>query len=214
MSIKAVILDFDGVILESNTIKVLAYYDLFEDYPEYRAAMIVYHNKNIAQTRVEKFRYFVQELMNEENDDAFNVMMKRFSCYVVERLKTCSYVPGAEMFIKEFSLLVPLYLSSLMPQEELHETIKVLGIEHCFSGIYGNPPYTKENAIEHILAERHLSPEETLLVGDSMSDYLATLKTGIEFIGRDRSGSLKELKLPVYKDLYGIAESLRPKLAT
>ena len=36
---KAVIFDFDGVILESSNIKTEACLELFEDYPEHRAAI-------------------------------------------------------------------------------------------------------------------------------------------------------------------------------
>jgi phosphoglycolate phosphatase-like HAD superfamily hydrolase len=204
-------MDFDGIILESNIMKARAYDDLFKDYPDYRDAMIAYHKKKPAQTRVEKFQYFVRELMNKETDDEFSEMMKRFSYYRVERTKTCSYVPGAEMFIKEFSLQGSLYISSLTPQEELHEIIKFLGIERHFTGIFGNPPYTKENAIEYILAQETILPMEAMFIGDSVSDYEASLKMGVSFIGRDRLGSLKELKFPVYKDLFEIAKILRPK---
>lgn len=213
MSIKALILDFDGVILESNEVKMLAYDDLFEKYPDYKDAMRDFHVKNYSQTRVVKFKYYVYELMGRIGDDkAFYQMLRQFSDLVVKRMETCPYVLGAREFLEEFSSILPLYVSSLTPLEELNEIIRIHDIDSYFTGVFGNPPYNKSDAIRVVLAHENLLPSEVIFVGDSASDYHSAVEFGLEFIGRNSGRSFDGIEIELRQDLYEIANVVRPRV--
>ena len=55
--IKAIFFDFDGVILESVSIKGDVFQKLFADYPEHLAEILNYHLENGGVSRYDKFEY-------------------------------------------------------------------------------------------------------------------------------------------------------------
>ncbi len=52
---KAIIFDFDGVILESMDVKTKAFALLFKDYPEHLPAVLALHQTHGGMSRFEKF---------------------------------------------------------------------------------------------------------------------------------------------------------------
>lgn len=53
--IRAIVLDFDGVIVESLDIKTRAFRDLFSDYPQHLDKIMSYHLAHNAISRYIKF---------------------------------------------------------------------------------------------------------------------------------------------------------------
>ena len=103
-AIGAIVLDFDGVLVESNEEKTRAFEDLFGLYPAYREAMMDYHLAHYSSPRMTKFEYYVHELMERPGDDAtIQAMARQFSEFVVQRVIDCPDVSGARAFITEFS---------------------------------------------------------------------------------------------------------------
>ena len=66
--IGAAMLDFDGVLAESNTAKVSAFEDLFARYAAYRGAMMKYHLVKYSKPRMAKFEYYVYDLLWRPGD--------------------------------------------------------------------------------------------------------------------------------------------------
>lgn len=65
--IKAVIFDFDGVILESADIKTESFKDMVSDYPmEIAEQFVEYHMQHMGISRFVKFQYFFEEILKEE----------------------------------------------------------------------------------------------------------------------------------------------------
>ena len=64
--IKAIIFDFDGVIIESADIKTEAFRALFENYPEHVEAIAGFHIENGGMSRFDKFRHIYKNIINEE----------------------------------------------------------------------------------------------------------------------------------------------------
>jgi len=206
--IKAIILDFDGVIVESNDPKLQAFEDLFALYPAQADAMRDYHLKNYSCPRRMKFEHYVFKLLKQpDNVAGIETMAKQFSEFSVRRVVACQYVSGAREFLEKFSQRVPLYISSVTPEDELKQIIKFRRIDSFFQRIFGNPPWEKTDAIRTIVASEKLSSSEVLFIGDSVSDCQAALDAGVVFIGRD-SGldlSLGNLSIERYHDLNEIA---------
>ena len=122
--IRLIVLDFDGVLVESSAAKLSAFKDLFALYTPYHDAMMDYHLANYSSPRMMKFEYYVYDLMQRPGDiDAVKVMADQFSEFVVQRVIACPEVPGAREFLDEFSHQVPLYVSSVTPESELRSII-------------------------------------------------------------------------------------------
>ena len=68
--IRAVILDFDGVLAESNAEKDAAFEALFARYPEHASAMREYHRANHAAPRMQKFQHYVDEVFGTRGKGA------------------------------------------------------------------------------------------------------------------------------------------------
>ena len=56
--IKAIIFDFDGVLIESAAIKTEAFREVFSKWQDKVDEIVTYHNKNMGISRFVKFKYF------------------------------------------------------------------------------------------------------------------------------------------------------------
>ena len=212
--VKAVILDFDGVLAESNEIKDAAFDEFFGRYPAHADAMRAYHRDHHAEPRRSKFRYLAAELMCVPDvATVVENMTIAFSDLVTEQVIACPEVLGAGAFLAEFSLRIPLYISSLTPQEELDRILSARGVALHICRAYGNPPHPKAEAIRSILALEALRAEEVAFVGDSASDYMVAREFGLVFFGRDSGQHFPaEADLDLATNMSEIAERLRPHL--
>jgi phosphoglycolate phosphatase-like HAD superfamily hydrolase len=211
--IRAIILDFDGVLVESQEAKLSAFENLFGIYPAYQNAMMDYHLANYSSSRMMKFEYYVYDLMQRPGDSrAVQAMADQFSEFVVQRVIACPEVPGAREFLDEFSHQVPLYVSSVTPESELRSIIHTRGIESFFVEVFGDPPWQKPDAIRSVLKRERLLPSEIIFVGDCASDYRTAVETGVEFVARNSGLPFNGVGLKRYNDLYEIANVIRERL--
>ena len=154
-NIRAIILDFDGVIAESNDEKSIAFKELFSLYPEYEKQMMEYHNAWFSSSRMDKFSHFVHELMDRSGDtELVKTMADQFSALVMKRVVSCPEVPGAMEFLIEFSEYLPLYISSATPQDELREIVRRRNMASYLTDVYGDPPVKKREAIRSVLEKK------------------------------------------------------------
>lgn len=209
MTIKTIILDFDGVIVESEEIKNQAFRDLFSDYPQYLDQIMSYHLEHKTTSRYEKFEHIVTHILGESYDNKrAEEINSQFSPFVRQRIIECPYVPGAEDFLRYFSSKLTLYLVSATPQEELEMILKSRGIDKYFTRVYGNP-WEKTDAIGEVMREEGFGPEAIVYVGDTMEDYKVANQLGISFVGRLNKDPFDNLGIPVYKDMSEIQEYLQ-----
>jgi HAD superfamily hydrolase (TIGR01549 family) len=184
MTIKAIIFDFDGVILESCNIKTEAFRELFKDYPEHVEEIVDYHLNHGGVSRYKKFSYFYENILKQTiSDEELKRLGNQFSSLVLEEVKRCDFVPGAQEFLKKCSKRISLFIASGTPEQELRSIVKERGLESHFKGVYGTPA-TKTEIIKRILTNDGLNREEVIFVGDSETDYLAASKTGLHFVAR------------------------------
>ena len=209
--IRAVILDFDGVIAESNAIKDGAFQQFFDLYPDHREAMRVFHEAHHAQPRRFKFTYYIEELVGLPGDkDAIERMAAEYSALLSDQVIRCPEVPGAGRFLAEFHPRLPLYISSMTPHEELLRIVEARGVLPFVKEAYGNPPYGKDAVVARILAAEGLEPQEVVFVGDSGNDYEVAVRAGLVFMGRDSGQAFPDVPLTLYADLDEVAAALRP----
>ncbi len=207
--IRAVILDFDGVIAESNQVKDDAFAEFFSRFPGQRDALLAHHQAHHARPRREKFEYAAALLGRADDQALLEEMGAQFSALVCSQVIACPPVPGAPEFLREFSGTLPLYISSVTPQEELRAILRGRAIDEYFVEAYGNPPTPKALAIAQVLERERLQPGVVAFIGDSLSDYQVASDAGLVFWGRDSGNSFAGADLTLYPDLHAIAGLLR-----
>jgi len=208
MKPKVIVLDFDGVIVESVGIKDRAFEQLFKDYPDCIEEIMEYHLSHNATVRFEKFKHITENILRRNyTKETEENLSQRFSHLVFNNIIECPYVAGAEDFLEYFYKKIPLYVASASPERELREIIEARGLGKYFKRIYAIP-WVKKGIIQDILADEDISPMEAAFIGDSPEDYMAAQETGVFFVGRYSNKSFNKAAIPIYKDLFEIKHFL------
>lgn len=184
MIFKIIILDFDGVILESLDIKTKAFLKVYQDYPEHADEIAQYHLQNGGVSRYNKFVHINTNILGIPIDDnKTEELAKRFSEAVVDEMLKCPFVNGALEFLNKYSTLSRLYVASGTPQDELRFIVEKCELAQYFDGVYGTPR-TKAEIIQDILNKENVDNNEAVFVGDAMTDYDGAKEVNVPFIAR------------------------------
>ena len=177
--VDAVILDFDGVILDSAKIKDEAFSKLYTCYPKLYEEAMRHHMCFPGMTRYKKFSY-VAELA--KNPDLEKELLERFRFLVLTELVYANYIPGALEFMEKYHKKIPLYIISASPVDELDEVTRSKKIHNYFTKIYGSVD-DKSRYIIDIVRNNDYNENSVIFVGDMISDYMATKNVEVKFIG-------------------------------
>ncbi len=206
---QAVILDFDGVVVESVGIKDDAFAELFKDFPAYLPAIMKYHQANNATIRYEKFRYIYEEILGLPYTAEVSTRLGlQFSKMVFEKIVNCPFVRGAMEFLEEYRQKSLLYLVSVNPAQELKAILANRKIDHFFSDVYAHP-WGKADAIRDILRRNAYLAKDAVFIGDSPEDFDAAQMAGVDFVGRQAARSWDSRKTVVFNDMNEIVNYLR-----
>lgn len=212
---RAIIFDFDGVILESADIKTEAFVELFADHPEHSDAILRHHLENQGVSRYEKFDWIYRELLSRPLNSAERLRLgETFSDLVLQRILACDFVPGALELLRGLRGRCPSFVASGTPQEELRSIVEQRGLDLWFDGVWGTPA-SKPEIIRAILADHDLQPEDVLFVGDGVSDHAAAIECGLPFIARDTpavSERWRSLEVTCVADMTALAARLGIRL--
>lgn len=185
--IRSVILDFDGVVLESADIKTRAFETLFAAWPDRLDEIRRYHLDNSGISRHVKIRHIrarILALTPEEAEE--RLLADRFAALVDQEVLAARFVPGALEFVGRPGRRL-LFVASGTPEEELRRIIAARGLASAFAGVFGSPR-TKPAIIRQILLDHDLGREEIVFVGDGPSDEAASKETGVPFVARLHPG--------------------------
>lgn len=208
-SVKVLILDFDGVVIESNVVKTQAFEKVFSRFPQYSEAMMAFHHTHVSVSRFAKFEHLAA-LMGRRDDIALKTSLAAdFTRHVLEGMMAVPLVPGAEAFLQMAKTRLPLYLASVTPESELKQILAERDLAHWFHDVYGCPPWTKPDAIRHVLEKENVTPEDALLIGDSAGDQRAAAETGVQFLARDSGLSFDEPRPLAFADLHEISHHMK-----
>jgi beta-phosphoglucomutase len=183
--VKAVIFDFDGVILESADIKTEAFTELFKDYPEHSEAILNYHLGNQGISRYKKFEWIYQTLLQQEyNETIAEQLGISFSGLVFDKIIKAPFVPGAMALLQALKEKeIPCFIASGTPDDELLEIVKQRNLPDYFISVYGSQR-SKVEIIRLILDQYNWDPAEVVFVGDAETDFFAARATLLHFFGR------------------------------
>lgn len=202
--LQAIILDFDGVILESTNVKTWAFAELFKDYPEHVDQIVKYHLDHGGVSRYEKFEHIYKNILKKPlSKSELASLSKRFSDIVFSKILSCDFVSGALEFLKKYHNTTTLFIVSATPHEEINDIVEKLNIRKYFHGVYGSP-HTKAELVKKILRENKLRPQNVLFVGDQMSDYNVAKHLGLQFVGRIHKESANFRKMKGIKTIKNV----------
>jgi phosphoglycolate phosphatase-like HAD superfamily hydrolase len=181
-SYKTIILDCDGVIFDSNRLKVNAARVCLEK--QYPTTIVEdfcgYFSAKFGTSRFQLFRDLQSQFLKIDFDqDLFDQHIEQFSQACQLLYKDCPMTEGFENFAK-FSMAAEkkLFVASGSFEEELREVFQYRKIDHYFENIFGSPT-AKSNIISNII-NRTDGPH--LMVGDAKADLAAAKENAIDFL--------------------------------
>ncbi|MEV9499461.1 HAD family hydrolase [Aliarcobacter butzleri] len=183
--IKNVLWDFDGVILDSMKIKGSGFTKLFEKYDSESVKLLEeYHYKNGGVSRFEKIKYFFNEILQENiTEDEISILAKKFGKIIEQRIYDKSNLIHDSLdFIKNNYLKYNFHIVSGAEHRELNSLCKYFDLKKYFITINGSP-IKKNILIKSIIEKYDYNKEETILIGDAITDYNAAKDNNISFYG-------------------------------
>jgi phosphoglycolate phosphatase-like HAD superfamily hydrolase len=183
--LRAVVFDFDGVILESADIKTDAFCELFAHLgPSMVAQVREHHLANLGISRFVKFDWIYENVLRQPLAETERLELgDRFSSIALRKVLECPFVPGAEAALAALVDRYPLFVASGTPQGELDRVVEARGLAGHFREVWGSPR-EKVHILADIAARHELRPGEILFVGDGASDARAAAEAGTHFLAR------------------------------
>lgn len=182
-NIDFVILDCDGVILDSNQIKTEAFKKALVDQPKKKVAkFIAFHKKNGGISRKIKFEYFFFEILKLNNQNLIDKSLKRFKNYLIPKLVSSRYIKGVLRFIKTLKKKnIQIFIVSGSLQPELRKVFRKKKKDSLFTEILGTPNDKIEN-INYLKNKYDLNLKKGIFFGDSKADWIAAKRFNLKFI--------------------------------
>ncbi|MDD5454084.1 MAG: HAD hydrolase-like protein [Candidatus Ratteibacteria bacterium] len=204
--VKALLFDFDGVILESADIKTAAYRKLLEEKhpPDKVDNFMDYHAVNVGISRYVKIQYFYEKILGIRLTEVKKKeLLDKFSKIVFNEILQASFVEGMPGFLEENYKKLPLFVVTGTPTEEINLIIKKRKLNIYFKEIHGSPS-SKGEIIKDLLSRYRWNPGEVIFFGDAESDMRAAAETSVVFIARvdENSKALENCKYKI-RDFHG-----------
>ena len=184
--IRGVSFDFDGVLVQSNTLKRDGFFTLVQEIP--RGGEIM--EEILATTQGDRYDIWRDFAVQIGQSEAWGrEMIERYAAWCLHGITTCPTVAGAESALSTLRQhRLPIYINSATPQTPLREGVIARGWREWFIDIYGRPASKEEN-LHRILKQEGLAPEQLAHVGDGENDFEAAQTLGCPFIGVVSLGS-------------------------
>lgn len=207
MPVDVIVLDFDGVILDSVEIKTRTFAELFKEYgPEAVEYVKTFHRANGGVSRYVKFKHYYDKFLGRPiTADEMEELDQRFTDIAIVELTNSPLIPGVLEFLDYSQGKWPLYVASGAPNSELNYLMRLFAIQDYFKAVYGSPPAKSEN-LATIIQRESADPARVLMVGDSETDLRAaeansTLFLGVgEFLGRPWIPDLTSIKETIERE--------------
>ena len=175
---ETIILDCDGVIFDSNYLKIDAFKDALVGFDEKLIKIFInYFKNNFGTSRYHLVRVFIEEVLKQKfNEKLYNEILKKYSENCVILYEKSEITKNFIEFIEK-NKDKKLYVASGSDQEELRIVFKKRNLEKYFIDIFGSP-IKKSEIVKSILSTNN----NVIMIGDAISDMLAAKDSNIDFI--------------------------------
>jgi len=200
---KAIFWDFDGVIKDSVEMKSDAFEKLFTPFGKEVAENVrKHHEANGGVSRYEKLPLYLEWAGEKPLQSLIHEYSERFSNLVKQNVIESEWVPGVLSYLQHNNNKQTFFLVTGTPQDEIEEILVALNIEQIFTKVIGAPT-KKSDAIKQILDKHPIKLDQTVMIGDSQSDYVAAIENDIPFVLRRtrlNQDLQEELNYPMIND--------------
>jgi HAD superfamily hydrolase (TIGR01549 family) len=181
---KTLVLDCDGVVLNSNKTKVNAYFEVAKRNGGTDAqaqALVDHHIQKGSFPRNGKIEYYLKEILKQEvTDEVMQRYMQTFDEILDKTLMACEIAPGLQA-LRDATLHSKWMLLSGGDQRELRTIFARRNLAPLFdAGIFGGPD-TKDLVLAREKANGNLQ-YPALFIGDSKYDFEAAKRAGLDFV--------------------------------
>lgn len=181
---KTLVLDCDGVVLNSNKTKVNAYFEVAKRHGATDAqaqALVDHHVQKGSFPRNGKIEYYLREILKQEvTDEVMQQYMHTFDEILDIALMECEVSPGLQP-LRAATQHAKWMLLSGGDQRELRTIFARRNLAPLFdAGIFGGPD-TKDIVLPREKANGNLQLPG-LFIGDSKYDYEAATRAGLDFV--------------------------------
>ncbi len=184
MRYKTLVLDCDGVVLNSNKTKVNAYFEVAKRNGATDAqaqALVDYHVQKGSFPRNGKIEYYLKEILKQEvTVEVMQLYMHTFDEILDKTLMDCEVAPGLQA-LRDATRHSKWMLLSGGDQRELRTIFARRNLADLFdAGIFGGPD-TKDVVLAREKANGNLQLP-ALFIGDSKYDHQAATRAGLDFV--------------------------------
>ena len=181
---KTIVFDCDGVVLNSNQLKIQAYYDVaikFGANEQQAQALVAHHVALGGISRYPKFEYFLGQIMKREvTESTIQQLLASFSVEVRRLLADCEVASSLDS-LRQAAHGIRWMIVSGNDQAELRDILAQRGLMRLFdAGVFGSPD-NKDQILAREIAAGNLELP-ALFVGDSRYDYQAAMVAGLDFV--------------------------------
>lgn len=179
----AVVFDCDGVILDSNFIKIEVMakaLSVMHEKTDENEKCLQFFSSNFGLSRYKHVEKFIADFLSLDSgsEQSFKeelLKLYTFGCDLV--YSTASVTPGFLAVID--NIKVPCFVASGSEEKNLRATLSKKKLADKFKAIYGSP-VSKVDNLNTIKAQ--YGPSNPVLIGDSIQDYKSARAVGIDFI--------------------------------
>jgi len=181
---KTIFWDFDGVIKDSVTVKSDSFEQLFLPYGKEIAAKVrSHHEANGGISRFDKLPIYLKWAGQILTIELIEEYAEKFSQLVKQKVIDSEWVPGILDYLDKNYTCQKFYIITAAPQQEIEEILLALKINHYFKDVIGSP-VEKWKAVKKLLYRDKITPDQSIMIGDAITDYNAAIKNEIHFILR------------------------------
>jgi phosphoglycolate phosphatase-like HAD superfamily hydrolase len=186
---EAIFFDFDGVLVESNAIKLEAFEQLYASYgPTTLARVMDYIDSREGISRVEKIRHAHEAFLGIHlSETELGILTDRYSSLVEDAVVASPWVGGAREFLEAHAGRLPMFVVTGTPEVEIRRIAERRGMAPFFTELRGSP-LRKPPIVRELLARHGLAAERAVFIGDALFDHQTACETGLRFIGRVAPG--------------------------
>ena len=190
-----IILDCDGVVFDSNLLKVEAFKKALVHYPvDVVDAFSEYFKNNFGTSRYHLARVFIEEFLDQGFDESlYQKILKDYGSSCELLYIESDYTEAFKIFL-QYRQNKKLYIASGGDERELNKVFKAKKIDQYFEEILGSPR-KKSDLVSEIVEKNPM--KKVLMIGDAKSDLLASQDNNIDFIYMSQYSLVK----PTMKEL-------------
>jgi len=200
--IKNILWDFDGVIFDSMKIKSDGFMKLFKEEDKLSLKkMEEYHYLHGGVSRFDKIRYFYTDILGKKiSEDEVVVFANKFAKIIEKKLfNRENLIMDSVNFIKDNYKRYNFHIVSGAEHGELNRICDAFNLSKYFISIDGSPT-KKDILVKNVLENYSYSKDESILIGDAITDYNASVKNGMGFYGYNNSSLKKFEYIDGFKD--------------